>query len=183
MATINDFLGGAGAVLPLFIVGGFDGETPLSIFGSPPLTSADKQLPLFISGLAFTSNQLNLKTIGYLGAEKTLNLFIGGTGNPVSAEFPLFLFNNQAARVLPLFIQGLGIIDDAIPFGKALNLFIKRPISAWLPLTLQNPGNLANSELPLFTLGSGFSSGSLPLSIPNVSVLFVKTLPLYIHGF
>ncbi len=82
-----------------------------------------------------------------------------------------------AGGALRLFLKGSRFGQMA----AGLNLFLKQPEGAGLPLFLQGPSIAINSALPLFVCGHNSIGLGLPLFIHGHARL-MKGLPLYICG-
>jgi len=119
----------------------------------------------------------------YIPFSGTMNLFIGGQGEEVSASIPLFICNEFVENYLDLFIEGQGNTPGAIPLNKTLNLVIKCPVSRDIDLYIKGKDTSISNEINLFVKGANTISNNLDLVMPNVYDNISNTINLYIHGF
>ncbi len=182
--------------LPLFISGPL--TTPLSdsisltMFANTAGTSGVfKELPLWMDGTNEIYNSINLFLQGpeFASLTQQLTLYIAGAYYNISGNIPLFLQNTGISSNIPLFIQGTGPsgiggeTPGALPLMASLNLYLERPASNWIPLTIFGPGVDASGSIPLYMQGAYLLSGDIPLVIPEVIGVMNSSIKLYTHGF
>lgn len=114
--------------------------------------------------------------------DESLDLFIGGRGLDASASMDLVLWNEQLVKSLSLFIQGAGLIPNALPMSATLNLELRRDPSEALDLYISGP-DAYNNYLNLFIEGVAHIGTSLNLVMPNVEDKPNATLALFISGY
>ncbi len=166
------------AYLPLFVQAPAP-FNPAMVFGAGPVTDT---LPLFT--VSNINASLNLYTEGALSAVNSLKLFVQGSGFPAYSSLPLVCYNDTIEGTLPLFVIGDGVTPDATPINNTLLLYIQCGFGASLPLYSHGgPQPSDNDTLDLYTLGHIVTTGTLPLSVPNIDDTINNSLNLYVHGF
>ncbi len=201
---------GTATGIPLFITGIFSFNNSLPLFISGPVTTPLSDsisltmfantagtsgvfggIPLWMDGTNNITNSINLFLQGpeFNSLSRELTLYIAGAYYNISGSLPLFLQNTGISSHIPLFIQGTGPSGiggetaGALPLMSSLNLYLERPASNWIPLTIFGPGVSASGDIPLYMHGVFPLSDNIPLVIPNVIGVMRNSITLYTHGF
>jgi hypothetical protein len=111
-------------------------------------------------------------------------LWVEGTTHKYDSSIPLYLGNYQSGvtNYIPLFVQGSGLTDGAYPFSASMPLFIKRPISEYLPLFIGTHGYPSSGAVYLYTEGCFQSSGTISLYTFGIGTQ-ADQLPFFTAGF
>jgi hypothetical protein len=140
---------------------------------------------LFIQGTSVVNSNLNLflQNYGPEALSGSMNLFIDGAAYTINNYIPLRVENSGVEKSLTLFIKGSGIKAGATPFNSSMNLFIERNEAAEISLFLQGEGEYINNNTPLYVFGAYLANSGVDLVISDIVGVGTGALRLYTHGF
>jgi hypothetical protein len=171
LAAISATSGTAAA--PAWVAGSTPGHS--GIAGSIPLWTAaaipSGVVPLFVAVSA--SGSASLAT----------PLWSAGAYQESKRAIPLLLYHGGSgvSAALPFFTQGSGI-RPGVTVSGAVPLFVARPETANLPLTLFGPLPAASAVAPLWLAGSSGVTATTPLVTAGIGAAS-GAAPLYSHGY
>lgn len=147
--------------IPLYACVGKDAQTP------------SVHIPLFA------------KAVDQTTLTRLMNMFAAGCAHEAYRGIDLVAWNTQLglSGQFPLFVQGDGVTENAMPFGKGINLVLRRDPANSISLYTQGPGELLSLNTSLFTLGGLADFASLDLSVPNIVGLPQLPVKLFTTGF
>lgn len=114
-----------------------------------------------------------------------MNLWVEGRAHAADGSLELVVWNDQegAYQSIPLFVQGEGETEGALPLTWSMNLVLQRGPANAITLYIQGPGEELTEAMTLFVEGEELSEASLELSLPNVLGYVRQTVPLFTSGF
>ena len=149
--------GGTSSILRMYIAGSsYTTSNSTSLFIQNDTQAGNGSVPLFIQGDGISP--------GYIPYSSILGMYVE-RGN--SGGVTMFIQNNGVVNSLPIFIVGA------------------QPISSSTPLYIRGLGDAINSTVTMYVSGAVPQSltGSVALSIPNVSSQETETVTMYVNGF
>lgn len=181
--------------MPLFLKAedgsAISGSLPLSTY-SATNSGLQGNLPLYAEA-AYGNAPTGIMPLFTLGPNSVylsgiMPLYTFSSNERADGSLPLFLCNELIFSGIPLYTQG-GVSDGSYSMAGAsigsgeMALFINRPTSNVLSLYLKGPGTLDSGVLALYTLGSIYMSGSLPMAVTRTYGQESRTITLYANGY
>lgn len=164
-----------------------EGEVPFFVFGSSGGSSGVfNSLPFFLEGEQVPSLAINFFVqVSDLGSgEADIPFYAAGGPGRINGQVPFYALGPSGVEEsITFYTRGLGVTDGAYPIEQAINFFIRRPASAFLPFYVLAPGNPIESGIPFYTAGAEQVSDNIEFAVPEVVGHEQEQVTFFTRGF